>query len=125
MKNVALTEGRGRTKIQLAAYFMGNDLLVCISNRNAHIGAVAIGDFDPISKRTSTSVLTRLGHKDDTIAQKAAYLINKSIKKPVCVIVGIHLPNITGDEIEIILQNADILVNKLREYLEARTPSTR
>ena len=83
-----------------------------IYNQNAHIGAVALGEYDPSSGRASTSVITRLGHKDDVIAQKAAYLISKSIKKPVCVIAGIHLDHITKTEINRILKNADALVSE-------------
>ena len=120
MGNVVLAEGKGRTKIQLTAHFMGNDLLVYVSNKNAHIGAVALGEYDPLSRRTSTSVLTRLGHKDDAIAQKAAYLISRLTKRPVCVIGGIHVPDITSNEIEVILQNVDNLVSKFCRYLETK-----
>jgi hypothetical protein len=33
---------------------MGNDLVVCIFNENAYIGAVAAGDYDPKEKRVSS-----------------------------------------------------------------------
>ena len=57
-------------------------------------------------------MITKLGHKDDAIAQKAAWLISKSIKKPVCVIAGVHLDNITKEEIDKLLENAGIAVEK-------------
>lgn len=112
-----ITKGEGRTKVSLLAESLGDDLVVLIYNENAHIGAVAVGEYDHKQKRTSTSVVTRLGHKDDAIAQKAAYLITKRTKRPSCVIAGVHLDNITGEEIEKLLEVADsCLKDFLRHY---------
>jgi hypothetical protein len=108
----ALTRGEGRTKVSLTAYGIGDGFIVCIHNENPHIGAIALGEYDYSSQRASTSVITRLGHKDDTIAQKAAYLISKSKRKPVCVIAGIHLDNITETEINEIMENSSVLVKE-------------
>ena len=110
MAEYRLTKGRGRTKLALLAQDMGSDLVIYIYNKNAHIGAVAVGEYDKEHQRASVSVLTRLGHKDDAIAQKAAHLISKSTKKPVCVISGVHLDNITEEEIDKILLNAETAV---------------
>ena len=107
-----LSEGKGRVKVSLLASNMGDDPVVFIYNEDAHIGAVAVGEYDHKEERTSVSVITRLGHKDDAIAQKAAYLISKSTRRPVCVIAGIHLDNITKEEIDKILENAEIAVEK-------------
>jgi hypothetical protein len=108
-----ITKGEGRTRINLKAQGFGDDLVVSIYNENAHIGAVAIGEYDHKQNRTSTSVITRLGHKDDVIAQKAAYLISKHTKRPSCVIAGVHLDNITEEEIQKLLENLDLLVEDL------------
>ena len=110
MKEFRLSKGRDRTKIKLFAYHLGNDLIVCIFNENAHLGAVAIGEYDFKEERASSSVVTRLGHRDDEIAKRAAHLIARQTQKPVCVISGIHLNNITKQEISEILQQADGLV---------------
>ena len=115
-----LTRGKGRTMVGLSAQNMGEDLVVCIFNEIAHIGAVAIGEYDHKEKRASTSVITRLGHKDDAIAQKAAYLISRQTKMPICVIAGIHLDDITGEEISRLLENADLLVNDFLNLMESR-----
>ncbi len=112
MVGYELTKGEGRTRVNLLASELGNDLVVTIYNENAHIGAVAVGEYDYEHQRTSVSVITRLGHKDDAIAQKAAHLISKSIKKPVCVIAGVHLDNITREEIDKILENAMSVVEE-------------
>ena len=117
MVKYELTKGEGRTKVNLLANDMGSDLVVSIYNENAHVGAVAVGEYDYEHGRTSVSVITRLGHKDDAVAQKAAQLISKSTKKPVCVIAGIHLDNITREEIDKILENTDFV---LEEFINSK-----
>jgi hypothetical protein len=112
MDESELTVGEGRTQVNLRAPYMGEELVIFVYNENAHVGAIAVGEYDPKEKRASTSVITRLGHKDDIVAQKAAYSISKSTKKPVCVIAGIHVDNITDMEINQILQNTNALVSK-------------
>ncbi len=116
MDRYEITKGEGRTKVSLSVYYMGSDPIVCIYNENAHIGAVAVGEYDNKTKRASTSVSTRLGHKDDVIAQKSAYLISKYTKRPSCVIAGVHLDDITEEEIQKFLENADSLV---KDFLKA------
>jgi len=112
MDTYEITRGEGRTKVTLSAHYIGSDLTIYIYNRQAHIGAVAVGEYDHKKRRASTSVITRLGHKDDLVAQKAAHSISKSTKKPVCVIAGIHLDNITEAEITELLENTNSLVEE-------------
>jgi len=113
MQELKLVKGKGRTKVVLNAREMGNGLVIFIYNENAHIGAIALGEYDVASRRVSTSVMTRLGHKDDAIAQRAAYLVSKSTHKPSCVIAGVHLDNIIESEIGEILDNAESLISEL------------
>lgn len=113
----SLTQGEGKFEVKLRASALGNDMAVSIFNFAAHIGAVAIGEFDFEHNRASVSVVTRLGHKDDAIAQKAAYQICKSTQKPVCVIAGVHLDNITIDEINKIMENVTILIDNFIKKL--------
>lgn len=99
--------------MSLLAYHMGSDFVVCIYNENAHVGAVAVGDYCHEEKRASVSVITRLGHKDDVLAQEAAHAISKATRKPVCVIAGVHLDGITRQEIDEIVKNSRKVVDKL------------
>lgn len=112
MNRYELTKGEGRTKVTLSVYHIGSDLVLCIYNENAHIGAVALGEYDYKEEKASCSLLTRLGHIDDIVAQKAACLLSKHNKKPVCVIAGNHLDTITKEEIEQILENTSSLVDR-------------
>jgi hypothetical protein len=112
VNELELAKREGRIRISLSAFHMGEDIIICIYNENAHIGAVALAEYDHKEQRVSTSVITRLGHKDDVVAQKAAYSISKHTKKPVCVIAGIHINNITEEEIEWVLGNVNSLISK-------------
>ena len=111
MNNYKFTKGRGRIKVSLLAQYMGSDLVVFIYNENAHIGAVAVGEYDREERRASQSVIMRVGHRDDVVAQEAARSISKHTRKPVCVIVGIHLNQITDVEISDILENTRSLIS--------------
>ena len=106
------TTGENRVRVNLSAFLMGSDLVVSIYNENAHLGAMALAEYDHGEQRVSCSVLTRLGHKDDVVAQKAAYLISKHTHKPCCVIAGIHLDDISGEEMEQILENSRHLIDE-------------
>ena len=120
MKSIVLTEGAGRTKVTLSAQSMGKDLVVYLFNEHAHLGAVAVADYSPAEDRASTSVITRLGHKEDSIACSAAHKLCKRLKEPVCAIAGIHLEEITKEEIAQIVQNCDTLVNRFALQLRHR-----
>lgn len=119
MGKYKITKGEGRTRISLSGQDFGGDLVVFIYNENAHIGAVAVGEYDHKQNRTSTSVITRLGHKDDVIAQKAAYSISKHTKRPSCLIAGVHLDHVTREEIEKLLEVADSCVKDFLKCWES------
>jgi gallate decarboxylase subunit D len=113
MKSILLSEGAGRTRVSLTTHSIGNDLVVCLFNEQGHLGAVAVADYSHEEKRASTSVITRLGHKDDVVAGNAARRLCKHLKKPVCAIAGIHLDDITEEEIAHITKNCDRLADRL------------
>jgi hypothetical protein len=113
MVECELTKGEGRARVSVTADSMGSDLVVRIYNQNAHMGAVAVGDYDSEHKRASVSVVTKLGHKDDALAGEAAYLLSRSIRRPVCVIAGVHLDNITREEVDKILANTKIAISEI------------
>jgi hypothetical protein len=113
MVEYELTKGEGRARVNVTVNSMGSDLVVRIYNQNAHIGAVAVGDYDYEHERASVSVITRLGHRDDALAAEAAYLLSKSIRRPVCVIAGVQLDHITREEIDEVLANTKIAISEI------------
>ncbi len=108
-----LEKGKLRTKVCLAAWNIGRDLMVCLHNQNIHLGAVTVSQFDHETNRVSISTITLLGHKDDAVAQKAAYAICRHTRRPVCAIAGIHVDNVTEREIAEILDNANQVIEEL------------
>lgn len=110
-KHVSCGEGRQRVTVESGA--VGQELLVVISNENAHIGAVALAEYDGRAERVSTSVVTRLGHKDDAVATQAAHRLAKGTKRTVCVVAGIHIDHATAEDIRRAQENAAQAVNAL------------
>lgn len=108
--------GQGRTQVSLTALRLGQEHLLTLSNAGAHLGAVAVSETHAGSGLVSTSVLTRLGHKDDLLAQRAAYAVAKRTGQAACAVAGVHVESITAEEIEAIVENARRLVEA---YLEA------
>jgi hypothetical protein len=118
MKPILLSAGKGRTKISLSTHWIGEDLIVFLFNKQGHIGAVAVADYSRAENRASTSIITRLGHKDDPIAYAAAYKLSKRLQQPICAIAGIHVDDITEEEISEIVRNCETLVDKLSRKLD-------
>ena len=105
-----LRKGRARTEVTLKAERFGDHPVIYIFNENAHIGAVALADYDAAHGTASVSVITRAGHKEDLIARGAAYRVSKALQKPVCVLAGIHIDKAGPDEIRLLRRNAALVV---------------
>lgn len=117
MKRYQIRRGTGRTEVRLSARYLGSALIVTIYNDNAHLGAVAVGDYDHKEDRAYSSVITLTGHRDDEIAKKQAHAIARHTKKPVCVIAGVHVDEVTKDEIGQILNEVDRAILALFKHL--------
>jgi hypothetical protein len=98
---------KGRIKINMKAITIGEDLCVIISGGDSpHIGCVtlsvprpSLGDENIIS--STTSVLNLVGHKDDEAARYVSHKLSSKLNKNVVVTCGIHVDNITSEEINI------------------------
>lgn len=86
---------------------MGDDLCVTITGGDkAHIGCVTLSIprpslADPDVTSSTTSILNITGHKDDEAARYVSRLLSSHLNKNVVVICGIHINNITTEEIKI------------------------
>lgn len=86
-------------------YQMGNDLVICIQNENGHIGCVVTGEpyYKDNQLHITYNTWNRLSHKDDCVAK---LYVEKAVQKYQCVVscvCGIHLDQITNDEIKAIM----------------------
>lgn len=117
-----LTLEKGRIKINLMTIPMGDDLCIIITGGDkSHIGCVTLsiprpGLADPGVTSSTTSALNLTGHKDDEAARYVSHLLSSHLNKNVAVICGIHVNNITADEIKItfdlIKRLTDILIKE-------------
>ncbi|MDU5105528.1 hypothetical protein [Clostridium sp.] len=98
---------------------MGNDWNISIYGGDIpHIGALALGIPRPSLENknkisSSVSVLTITGHKEDVIVQNVAKVLSSTLNSTVIVSCGIHINDISFDDIQnlnLVIQN---LVNEL------------
>lgn len=105
--------------INCSAIKMGNDWNISIYGGDIpHIGALALGiprpsleDKNKIS--SSVSVLTITGHKEDVIVQKLAKILASTLNCTVVVSCGIHIRDITFDDIQALTLFISNLIDEL------------
>jgi hypothetical protein len=124
MKRFRVTHEEGPYRIHAEVLFVGDDLVVSIwGGSKPHVGAVALSIprpslENPAKISSTSSVLTRLGHKEDEIVKKVAENISAALNKVVVVSAGIHWNNISDEGIGTIQSICetltDQLINKVR-----------
>lgn len=116
---INIVKNFNRHNIHCSATKMGNDWNISIFGGDiSHIGAVAIGiprpsleDKNKVS--SSVSLITVTGHKEDVIVQKYAKELSTKINSTVVVCCGIHINNITFDEIIDLGNVVDKIIDEL------------
>jgi hypothetical protein len=125
--HIEVSNRAGRLVLSMAVLPMGRDLNVSLYGGVApHIGAVALAQPRASLKgngesSASCSVLTGYGHKEDALAKHVAVSLAKRCNTTVCVACGIHLPEITEDEIAQVFQLSDNLIDRLMPQLALPT----
>lgn len=116
-----LTIEKGRIKINMKALKVGEDLCVIISGGDSpHIGCVtlsvprpSLADKNAIS--ATTSILNLVGHKDDEAAKYVSHTLSSRLNRNVVVTCGIHVDNITAEEIDVTIRTLKELTEELIE----------
>ena len=109
--------------IEAEAVRIGPDVLVYIwGGERPHIGSVAaaqprpsLADADKLS--ATASVLTYVGHKEDTVAKEAAEALAAALNTNVVVTAGIHWDDLPADRIGDIVAGCHEITRKLMEAL--------
>lgn len=113
---------KGRVKINMKSILIGDDLCVIISGGDSpHIGCVTLSVPRPSLEDSSvisatTSVLNLIGHKDDEAARYVSHILSSKLNKNVVVTCGIHLDNISEEEINITIELLKVLTDNLIHY---------
>lgn len=115
---------KGRIKVNLKAFTIGKDLCVIVSGGDSpHIGSVTLSIprpslADSSNNSSTTSVLNVLGHKDDEAARYVSHTLSSKLNKNVVVTCGIHVDNITTEEIQIVIDVLKELTNMLIKKID-------
>jgi len=114
----------GRTEIILEAKKIGEDYLLTLTGGREHVGAVAIGLFDEKSQRTSSSVITMPGHREEQLALNGARQVSRATGKTSVFVAGIHQDNISPEEIRGIVSAAGEMVESFIAFYEKKDKLT-
>jgi hypothetical protein len=118
-----ITVESGRIRINLKAITVGEDLCVIIYGGDSpHIGCVTLSVPRPSLKdvtvtSATTSVLNVIGHKDDEAARYVSHSLSSKLNKNVVVTCGIHVDNITNEEIKVTIELLKNLTDRLIQNL--------
>ncbi|HOW14454.1 hypothetical protein [Methanosarcina sp.] len=102
-----ITRKVSRIEITLEAKKLGEDYLLTLTGGKEHAGAVAVGLFDEKSGRASSSVISLPGHREEQLALDSAKRVSKATGKTAVVVAGIHVDNISLEEIKEIVSAAE------------------
>lgn len=94
------------TTLDLSIKHLGACVVVCVSGGDEpHIGSVVLAEARAslTGKGTSatSSVLNRLGHKDEFVARTVAETLAAALDTTACCICGIHKDNATPEDIQV------------------------
>lgn len=103
---------------------MGNDYnLAVYGGDTPHIGSVVMSVARPSLTGegigVTSSVLTKVGHKDDTVAKLFAETLAKKCDCTVVCTCGIHVDNITPEQIDLVKEASLELLTKLLFYVDS------
>jgi gallate decarboxylase subunit D len=119
MKRMKLSRTRGLYQVNAEALLIGEDLVVSIwGGTRPHVGAVALAIPRPSLKNQRTtsatsSVFTRLGHKEDDIVKRFSEQVSAGVNRVVVVTAGIHWDGIGPEGVEIVRSLCDEISKSL------------
>lgn len=104
--------GEGRTSLQIRAQDTGDGVVVTVTgDLGPHVGAVACAP--PLS------VTTFQGHRDGELSGPIAARLAGLMHRPVVVVAGVHVDDITREEIDGVLCLVPAIVEDVWEWFSA------
>ena len=119
--------GDGIFKVIAEVKIIGDDLMISVwGGTKPHIGSISVsvprpGLKDGISMSSTSSVINLIGHKDEVVARKFSEQLAAKFNRNAIATAGVHIDDITENQINIIMQNITALcldvINKLGEII--------
>ncbi|MCK5661246.1 MAG: hypothetical protein KAH86_07790 [Methanosarcinales archaeon] len=114
-----LKYGTGRTELTLDYSYSGDDISIVITGGRAHVGAVAVSYYRDGGEGVITEIIVVPPHKEGEIASMFASTVAKRMHCTAVCTAGIHLDDITKEEIGTINANAvellDVFIQKISQ----------
>ena len=121
MKCIHVSAGEERFCVSSTAIPCGNDWVVTVcGGEQAHVGAVSVGQYEPLRDSATVSTITLYTHRDDRIAARFAKAIATAEKCNVTVTAGIHVDDAGAEEIAELTENCENCLQKLLMCLEEK-----
>jgi hypothetical protein len=108
--------GDGRTRLRAEIYELGRDLVVILGGGEIHLGSATLADPLPAG-RSRTSSVTGEGHRESELSIRLSEAILAATGRRTVTLAGVHLDEITQDEIEQIRENTAALALRLQRSL--------
>lgn len=118
MQTKFFTYGEGIYALEAELALTGNGFtLTLCSKEYGHVGAVAVAA--PSSEASDLVSCTLLpGHRDDIPAKDLALKLAAQTKVPAVVSVGMHIENASKEDIQTLMNNAEVLGRQIIEYAQ-------
>lgn len=108
---IEIKKSKNKIQIVLKAIKMGDDLCIIITGGDKpHLGSVTLGEI-----KEKENTLSLKGHKEHFITSIVYNKLRKYYKGNIVVCAGMHIDNITKNEIDDIMSIVDNLIDSLIE----------
>lgn len=124
MKKWELSTPESEYTVHSLSVLVGDDLLTCLwGGTRPHIGAVGVALprpslSNPLIPSSTSSVLTLLGHKEDTVVKAVSERLSARLGKNVVVTAGLHWDQLDEDAIKGIVESCLRLADRIGQLVE-------
>ncbi len=115
----SVTAGTGALTVRADAVRCGADLAVAVAGGTGpHIGAAALGEYEPERGSATVSCITVRTHRDDRVACRFAKRLSAALGCTVSVSAGLHVDGAGEAEIAALVENSERCLDKLLAELK-------
>lgn len=112
---IQINKELNRIQLKLIAFDMGKDMCIILTGGEPHVGSVTFG-----SKGISTETFVIGEHKEYVLTEKLGKILKERYLGTFVICCGVHLDNITKEEIAEIMNLSCQLIEELCLKLKAK-----